>query len=690
RVVYVRTDGNNSNLGIYSQASGAWLTIQWAIDHMIAGDTCYVAPGTYSENISRANLSGTATNKTYLLANTSANKFIGLSAGPIIIDGGGNLTPCLDMSNCDYIIIDHFTLRNCLGDYTNAHIYLRNGTDNAQIKDCEIYRQGYVGESTAQGIKVNSSANVIIQDNVIHHLRYTGIGIESSNSAVLARNRLHNIDDESIILDASNNCRAENNTGYSNDKLLELYNNSDNAVIVNNTAFNNINYGIRLNTGCDNNTCFNNLCYNNTNYNIRDEGSGSLFDYNFCSGTGGTANAGINGITSGNPDLTTDGHIGSASVCADAGTSTFNAQNAPSNDIDNDDRPYNLLYDIGSDERMPYSLIWKYPNTGLLSAEVRSSCCIRGGTAYFGCNNDTLYALYAVDGSVKWKYAANGDIRAIPMVFWDAGISKYKIYFGTLNNRVYAIRDDGNIGTALWTHNTPSGITGTVGSDAIKVYFGCANGRIYACSTANGNEAWYTDIGDTVFAGPAIGDGNIHIGSDSDSLYKLQCFDGTPLLKYGMDGDIKAWSWLWGDKLYIGSGGSTLYALYTANYDTVWAPYTTPTGAIESPVWLDLFDQNYIYFGDNDGKLYSIDRSNKAPKTWSPYQAGGAIRGSPLVWENVVYFGSQDGYFYAINKTTGALIWRYNTGAPISSSPSTDGSYIYIGSEAGRVFCFSK
>jgi hypothetical protein len=49
---YVRTDGSNGNTGTTNDAGGAWLTIDYAADHVAAGDVIRVQAGTYEERVS--------------------------------------------------------------------------------------------------------------------------------------------------------------------------------------------------------------------------------------------------------------------------------------------------------------------------------------------------------------------------------------------------------------------------------------------------------------------------------------------------------------------------------------------------------------------------------------------------------------------------------------------------------------
>jgi hypothetical protein len=50
---YVRADGNNGNDGLSNSPGGAWLTVDWAADHVQAGDTVRIQQGTYPEIVSQ-------------------------------------------------------------------------------------------------------------------------------------------------------------------------------------------------------------------------------------------------------------------------------------------------------------------------------------------------------------------------------------------------------------------------------------------------------------------------------------------------------------------------------------------------------------------------------------------------------------------------------------------------------------
>lgn len=136
---YVSTTGSNANVGSQLQP---WLTIQFGVDQLIAGDTLNVSTGTYPETVL---FDGNADSG-------SVNNWITLISNNAVIDGTG-LTPVdrqglITIRNASYIIVDGFELRN---------FKTSNGTE---ITDSPV------------GILIDgSSTNIDIVNNTIHDIQ---------------------------------------------------------------------------------------------------------------------------------------------------------------------------------------------------------------------------------------------------------------------------------------------------------------------------------------------------------------------------------------------------------------------------------------------------------------------------------------------------------------------------------------
>ncbi len=65
---------------------------------------------------------------------------------------------------------------------------------------------------------------------------------------------------------------------------------------------------------------------------------------------------------------------------------------------------------------------------------------------------------------------------------------------------------------------------------------------------------------------------------------------------------------------------------------------------------------------------------------WS-YESGDLIYSSPTVSGSSVYVGSYDNHVYAVDTATGELTWGFDTGGRVRSSPAVSGGVVYVGSE---------
>lgn len=117
-----------------------------------------------------------------------------------------------------------------------------------------------------------------------------------------------------------------------------------------------------------------------------------------------------------------------------------------------------------------------------------------------------------------------------------------------------------------------------------------------------------------------------------------------------------------------------------------------------------------LYFGAQDGRLYSVDRLGATRFT---FNAGAPIRSSPalvadgpgptpgepstLPLAGAIYFGADDGKLYAVSSTDGGLRWSLTPGNPPNSAPlrsapvavrlsGSSRSRVYVGSESGKVY----
>jgi outer membrane protein assembly factor BamB len=122
----------------------------------------------------------------------------------------------------------------------------------------------------------------------------------------------------------------------------------------------------------------------------------------------------------------------------------------------------------------------------------------------------------------------------------------------------------------------------------------------------------------------------------------------------------------------------------------VWSR-SIPPGTESSPLaW-----NNSVYFGDQRGKVYSLNATN-GQLNWT-FSASGAVKGGPSLAYGRLYFGDYAGRAYALNPTTGHQIWAVSTsGAAFGfgsgnfySTAAVAYGRVYMGNTDGRVYSFA-
>ena len=84
-----------------------------------------------------------------------------------------------------------------------------------------------------------------------------------------------------------------------------------------------------------------------------------------------------------------------------------------------------------------------------------------------------------------------------------------------------------------------------------------------------------------------------------------------------------------------------------------------------------------VYAGSDDMHLYALDAAT-GEMLWS-FETGDVIRSTPTVTGGAVYFGSNDNHVYALDAQTGEMLWSHDTGNWVQHSPVVSGGAVYIG-----------
>jgi len=322
------------------------------------------------------------------------------------------------------------------------------------------------------------------------------------------------------------------------------------------------------------------------------------------------------------------------------------------------------------------------------------------GVIYFGSADNNFYAVNP-SGTLRWKFTTGNIIDAAAAL--DA--SQRTVTIGSADENLYHLSTAARPARrVIWRyHATLRPATGQLfdwweddisyGPDG-NIYTGNTGGAIYSF-TPRGKLRWTYVVGNSVWTMPAFASGGASFwGSVDRNVYSLTATGrkrwSTPTLGFvisspaiGRDGTV-----------YVGSFDSSLYALDPTTGAPKWK-FGTNDHIYSSPA---LGEDGSIYIASTDGSVYKLSPAGKL--LWA-YDTGEAIRSSPVLGPGprghgeILYAGSSDGVLYALDAATGRRRWSFDTVSSdpilrdrheLNSSPALGRTGVYIGSEDGHLW----
>lgn len=273
-------------------------------------------------------------------------------------------------------------------------------------------------------------------------------------------------------------------------------------------------------------------------------------------------------------------------------------------------------------------------------------------------------------------------------------ISDDMVFFGTDDGTFFA--RDRETGSAVWKYKVLFGNAGKFifSTPAIHknlVFFGAYDGNLYALDKRTGKRAWVFMEADWIGSSPAVADdlGMVFIGLEFGLLSKQGAIVGinamsgdkvwehrVPRLTHGSPAYSKRFQ-----VVACGSNDGVLYALNAKTGKLLWNFQTE--GAIKyAPSFSD--KHGFVVILGHGNTVYVLE--TKTGKVVSRYNMDLGGYSTPLIVGDTVICTSFDKHVHCFNIFTGALLWKYDTGARCFSTPILAEGKIYVGSNNGMLF----
>ena len=363
----------------------------------------------------------------------------------------------------------------------------------------------------------------------------------------------------------------------------------------------------------------------------------------------------------------------------------------------------------------PYVSESSAPITATIAFYENYGSLLPAARVYLPSTDGTLVAI-STNGAPLWTFTTSPQtgLAIAPSLPQEEGGQVY-LYFAGINGDVYKVRDDGATAGQDWKASLGSRPTSVLDT-ASRLYVPTADGKVHCLNRSDGLACSGWTFSSALTAAPAGTPSvderatvvTLWIGLEDGKLVSLKTADGTSNTTFGTGGAVMSSPYFDAyvtspdNALYLTSTDGKVYAVNSGNMTVMsgWNDYDTGSAIYTSPFVWPLGGTKYVFFGADNGKLYKVNAGTGA-LVWS-FQAGGAIRSSPIVvtndfdglglpaGEDYVYFGCDDGKIYAVNGNTGQLRtgWPVATGGPVRADPvfDSDANTVSVGSNDGRLY----
>lgn len=325
------------------------------------------------------------------------------------------------------------------------------------------------------------------------------------------------------------------------------------------------------------------------------------------------------------------------------------------------------------------SLLWSF----VTGPRTVSSPVVKDGVAYWCDRRGKVHGVDP-DGAEVFKADLATFVEATPT------IKDSLLYIGTIDGSMIALSLDS--GREVWRFDTEGQLSAAPnrvrfgGREALV--FGSYDNWLYCVDAADGSLISRYESGYYLNGAVALQGGSMLFGGCDQWVRVIDCRSGVQTDSLLLDAYIPASPAVAGDMAYVGDYGGNLYALRLkdgkiAESRKIRRPAEQEEGFNSVPA----VDKERVYIINGNRTVLAIRRSD-GEQVWKKMLKGGTGESSPLVCRDKLVACTKTGIVSILDKKTGEVLWEYDTGEDIISSPAVVPGRLLVLSAKGTLFCF--
>ena len=220
------------------------------------------------------------------------------------------------------------------------------------------------------------------------------------------------------------------------------------------------------------------------------------------------------------------------------------------------------------------------------------------------------------------------------------------------------------------------------------------SGFAFALDAKTGETIWERRIGELNASSPTYYKHRLYIVNlVPGHIVKLDAKTGKMIWKKSLPGRAESSPLVIRNSVYFGCEDGKLYSLSTVNGNVRWS--TQLGGPVKAA---PAYDDGKLFVGDYGGYMNAVD-AQTGELVWQTGSlgtgiGGGAFYSTPAVAFGRVYAGNNDDRVYSFDTSDGELAWTYSTGGYAYSAPAVASTVhspptVYIGSFDGNIYALN-